>query len=503
MGRRESRAGILRAETACILGGVTDSRTRLRGPRAFTRASIAMAAPAGTAVLVSTGLLGFSSFAVFVLRRWSNYEALGVVYLPAVLAIAFLFGKRAGLMTAAAAALLWDGVFVRPTGLRLDSSRFWVLAVALGLSAVTVGELASRERRRSTQAYEREREAALLAGISSALVGGASLARAQLDAARIAAAAIGAASARIVLGRGPLDGQIALPLRVDDRVIGRLELTGVPPEIVDDSDAVRVARSLSGVLALAQERERLAAADVEAAALRESDALKTALLRAVSHELRTPLTAIKTTVSALCGSEVELDAETTIELLRDVAIETDRLDRLVADLLDVSRLQAGSAVSALDWSEAHDLVRNAVAAARGRVPEIPIEVDLDADLTLVRCDPAQIERVLVNLIENAAKFSPPGENVTVSVHPGPGGLAIIEVLDHGPGIPADERDRVFEPFYRGSTRGAAGGTGLGLAIARGFVDANHGVLSIDDAPGGGACMRLVLPAMRVESTVAL
>ena len=486
---------------ACILGAMTDARSRLRGPRSFTRASIAMAAPASATVLVSTSLIGFSSFAIFVLRRWSSYEALGVVYLPAVLAIAFLFGKRAGLMTAVGGVLLWDGIFVKPAGLRLENSRFWVLTVALSLSAVVVGELAARERRRSAQAYEREREAALLASISSALVGGASLERAQLDAARIAAAAIGAASARIVLGRGPLDGQTALALRVDDRVIGRLELTGVPREIAQDSDAVRVARSLSGVLALAQERERLAAADVEAAALRESDALKTALLRAVSHELRTPLTAIKTTVSALTGSEVEFDAETTTELLRDVSDETDRLDRLVSDLLDVSRLQAGNTLSTLDWCEAHDLVRNAVAAARERVPDVAIEVDLAADLTLVRCDPAQIERVLVNLIENAAKFSPPGRQVIVSARPRVGDRAVFEVLDHGPGIPEDERDRVFEPFYRGTTRGTAGGTGLGLAIARGFVDANHGELTIDDAPGGGACMRLRLPAMAVESVV--
>ena len=181
--------------------------------------------------------------------------------------------------------------------------------------------------------------------------------------------------------------------------------------MLDDEIAQRVARSLAGVLALAQERERLAHADVEAEALRASDALKTALLRAVSHELRTPLTAIKAAVGALRGDQVQLGEEAVRELLEDVSIETDRLDRLVSDLLDVSRLQAGTASTALDWCEVDDLVRGAVAAARSRAPGTHIEIETDDELPLVHCDASQIERVLVNLIENAAKFSPADEPV--------------------------------------------------------------------------------------------
>ena len=145
----------------------------------------------------------------------------------------------------------------------------------------------------------------------------------------------------------------------------------------------------------------------------QSDALKTALLRAVSHELRTPLTAIKAAVGALRGDQVQLGEEAVRELLEDVSIETDRLDRLVSDLLDVSRLQAGSASTAIDWCEVDDLVRGAVAAARSRAPGATIETETDEALPLVRCDATQIERVLVNLIENAAKFSPPGEPVVL------------------------------------------------------------------------------------------
>ena len=325
---------------------------------------------------------------------------------------AFLFGLRAGILTAVAATAVFDAVLLPPAHFKTPDSRVWLLFAALLLSGVAVAELAARERRRSEQAYEREREAALLAGLSSALVGGASLALAQIDAARVAAAAIGVPAARIVLGRGPLAGQVALPLDVDGRVIGRLELMGASDAVLDDEIAQRVARSLAGVLALAQERERLAHADVEAQALRASDALKTALLRAVSHELRTPLTAIKAAVGALRGDQVQLGEEAVRELLEDVSIETDRLDRLVSDLLDVSRLQAGRASTALDWCEVDDLVRGAVAAARSRAPGTRIEIETQDGLPLVHCDASQIERVLVNLIENAAKFSPADEPVT-------------------------------------------------------------------------------------------
>jgi two-component system, OmpR family, sensor histidine kinase KdpD len=447
------------------------------------------------AVIVCSGII-----AVVHSSQGANYDALGVVYLPAVIGVAFLFGLRAGVLTASAAVAVFDAVLLPPDGFETPDSRVWLLFAALLLSGATVAELAARERRRSEQAYEREREAALLAGLSSALVGGASLELAQVDAARVAAAAIGAPAARIVFGRGPLAGQVALPLDVDGRVIGRLELMGVDVAALGDENAQRVARSLAGVLALAQERERLAHADVEAEALRASDALKTALLRAVSHELRTPLTAIKAAVGALRGDQVQLGEEAVHELLADVSNETDRLDRLVSDLLDVSRLQAGSASTALDWCEVDDLLRGAVAAARSRAPGTHVEVEADDELPLVHCDASQIERVLVNLIENAAKFSPAGAPVSLRARAAEHDHVEISVTDHGPGIELDQRERVFEPFYRGRG-GGAGGTGLGLAIARGFVEANAGTLTIDDAPGGGTCMRIVLPSLKVSEEV--
>ena len=276
----------------------------------------------------------------------------------------------------------------------------------------------------------------------------------------MAAAAIGAPAARIVLGRGPLAGQVALPLDVDGRVIGRLELMGA---IRGGARRTRTpSASRARWRACWRSRRSASASRTPTSRPRRcahSDALKTALLRAVSHELRTPLTAIKAAVGALRGDQVQLGEEAVRELLEDVSIETDRLDRLVSDLLDVSRLQAGSASTALDWCEVDDLARAAPSPPRARAqPARTIEIETDDELPLVHCDASQIERVLVNLIENAAKFSPPGEPGRAARARAADDHVEISVIDHGPGIALDQRERVFEPFYRGRG-GGAGGTG--------------------------------------------
>ena len=280
---------------------------------------------------------------------------------------------------------------------------------------------------------------------------------------------------------------MALPLDVDGRVIGRLELMGADPAALDDENAQRVARSLAGVLALAQERERLAHAESRPRRCR-SDALKTALLRAVSHELRTPLTAIKAAVGALARRSGAARRGGRARAARGRQHRDRRLDRLVSDLLDVSRLQAGSA------STRSTGARSTICARRRRRRPLAcagraVDVEADDGLPLVHCDASQIERVLVNLIENAAKFSPAGAPEPLRARPAADDHVEISVIDHGPGVELDQRERVFEPFYRGRG-GGAGGTGLGLAIARGFVEANAGTLTIDDAPGGGTCMRV-------------
>jgi two-component system sensor histidine kinase KdpD len=244
------------------------------------------------------------------------------------------------------------------------------------------------------------------------------------------------------------------------------------------------------------ERERLAAEALEAEALRRADVIKTALLRAVSHDLRTPLMAISTSAGALARNDLVIDEADRAELLATILDASDRLDHLVGNLLDLSRLQAGAAQPEPSLLELEDLVMSALdeLGADGR----RIEVAFSDESPSVRADAHQIQRVLVNLLENALKYSPEDEAVHVNVAATPA-EAVVRVIDHGPGVTVEERERIFEPFHRGS-RGDRPGAGLGLAIARGFAEANGGRVWVESRSGQGATFVLSLPAVRAEVT---
>jgi two-component system, OmpR family, sensor histidine kinase KdpD len=232
-------------------------------------------------------------------------------------------------------------------------------------------------------------------------------------------------------------------------------------------------------LAEAREREAAAraAAELEAEALRRSDALKTALLHAVSHDLRSPLTAIVAAASSLANPQVRLDETGHDELVATIRSEAERLNRLVGNLLDLSRLRSGVAAPHPALWPVEDLVARAVDEVGPRGDRV--EIELDGDVPPVEVDAVQLERVLVNLLDNALKFSPPESAVRLRVETR-GGEVWIHVVDEGSGVA--DRDVVFEPFH---SAGEGRGAGLGLAIARGFAEANGArVWAEDDAAGG-------------------
>jgi two-component system sensor histidine kinase KdpD len=247
-----------------------------------------------------------------------------------------------------------------------------------------------------------------------------------------------------------------------------------------------------------REREAAALAEevLEAEALRRSDAIKTAVLHAVSHDLRSPLTAIVAAASALSNAELRLADEDRAELVAAIRAEADRLDRVVGNLLDVSRLQAGVASPHMEIWLAEELVGRAVAQLGLDADRVVTELDPDA--APVRVDAVQIERVLVNLLDNALKFSPPGSPVHVRADEHDGELR-IHVIDQGPGIGAAERETVFEPFRRGQGV-ATQGAGLGLAIARGFSEANGARVWAEDGTWGGHFVLALLTAGRTPVT---
>ena len=221
--------------------------------------------------------------------------------------------------------------------------------------------------------------------------------------------------------------------------------------------------------------------------LEREDIAKTAVLRSVSHDLRSPITAILT-ASEVASGDVS-DAERN-ELLDSIRAQAERLDRLVANLLDLSRLQADAVHADPAPCAIDDIVVQALREMGGRAERV--EVSLPDHSPVARVDAVQVERALVNLIENALEYSPAQEPVRLQVlsH---GTHGLVRVIDHGPGVASDEAERIFEPFHRGRSAGSVRGAGLGLAIARGFAEASGGRVWVESRGGQGATFTLELP----------
>lgn len=257
--------------------------------------------------------------------------------------------------------------------------------------------------------------------------------------------------------------------------------------------------SLEALLAAALDREALQREVVETQALRRSDDIKTALLRAVSHDLRSPLTAIAAAGEALASPG--LTAQEREQLAAAVVGEASRLSRLVDKLLDLSRLQGGAADPRTEWCSVEEVLR----AAMEETPHAAgWSVGIDPELPLIRADAAQLERAFANLLENAARHGG-GHPVAVRAR-AVGHRVLVRIVDRGPGIPERERERIFEPFHRGvsgaASDGAHAGSGLGLAVVRGFVEANGGRVWAESLPGQGAAFVVELP-LPVEAPARL
>jgi two-component system sensor histidine kinase KdpD len=443
--------------------------------------------PAAAGVAAAIAGVAAATGLIFALRHSAPVLSLGVVYVLVVLVISTYWGATFGIGTAILSALAFNFFHIPPTGrLTIATSDDWVglitfLAVALAASAVA--ELA---RDRTVDADERRAEADIAAGAARALLGGDRLEDGLAQTAQRIAVALDLASAQLVLGTAEGDDRRrAYALRRDDAQIATLVLPGALPTRVDARLRERIVPALEVVLAGAIEREALLEEVVETVSLRRSDDLKTAILRAVSHDLRSPLTAMISSGEAL-GSP-ELDAEDRVALSHAVVEEGARLERLIAKLLDLSRLQSGEADPHLEWTDLGEVLT----AARddlGR-PEL-VTLQLDRDLPPLRADAVQLERAFANLMENAVTH---GKDQPVSVRArAVGHRLVVRVVDRGPGVPVAEHQRIFTPFYRAAGT-ATGGSGLGLAIVQGFVTANGGTVRVESLPGQGASFVVEFP----------
>ncbi|MGA5122262.1 DUF4118 domain-containing protein [Streptomyces pseudogriseolus] len=250
----------------------------------------------------------------------------------------------------------------------------------------------------------------------------------------------------------------------------------------------RVLAAFAAQAAVVLDRQRLKGEADRAEELAEGNRIRTALLAAVSHDLRTPLAGIKAAVTSLRSDDVEWSEEDEAELLEAIEEGADRLDQLVGNLLDMSRLQTGTVTPVLRETDLDEVVPMAL----GGVPEDSVELDIPETLPMVHVDRGLLERAVANVVENAVNHSPPGEKALVSAS-ALGDRVELRVVDRGPGVPDEAKERIFEPFqrYGDSPRGV--GIGLGLAVARGFIEAVRGTVHAEDTPGGGLTMVLSVP----------
>jgi two-component system sensor histidine kinase KdpD len=451
-------------------------------------------ATAGAAEVAVT--VAAATSVVAALDRIAPVTGLGVIYLLGVLSLAIRRGNVAALAGAVASVLAFNFFFIEPVHrLTISDSENVAALVVFLIAAVVVGRLASAARMRAAEAEDRARvaaareaEAEMLTGVAAMLLEQGDIEGHTDEIARRLGDALGTQHVRLEFAAAPAtftgERDVRLPTRT------RPAWLYVPREQpIGEAESARVLSALAGIIDVAVERERVAASAADAEATRRADVVKTALLHAISHDLRSPLTAISTAASALMASDLALADRTELTLV--VRDESQRLARLIDDLLDLSRVEANALDPQWDWCDLHDVVASAAEPLRARAPGTdPIAIELPAELPLVRADPSQLERVFFNLLDNAVRFAPPQRPVRVRGGTGAGHVT-VRVIDEGPGIPPSRRATIFEPFSQG--RGAQGGAGLGLAICRGFVEANNGRIVLQTGSGEGTAFAVSLP----------
>jgi two-component system, OmpR family, sensor histidine kinase KdpD len=470
--------------------------------------------PRRAGVIAALFAVALSTLIVYPLAQVAPVASLSVVYLPAVLVLSVTWGAWLGIGTAILSAAAFNFFHLPPVGrFTLHNSSNWVALAAFVVVASLASSVAEVTRARTRDAEERRREADLAAEMARLLLRGDDLAEALPTAASRLAHTLELSSASIEMEAVEADERsVAFPLREGTRRLGTLLVGAGTSEANLRRLQERVVPALEALLSAALERETLLGGVVETAALRRADTVKTALLRAVSHDLRSPLTAISAAGEAV-GSPSLLPEERA-EMASVIQEETRRLARLVDNLLDLSRLEAGAAEPHREWTAVEELIRAAVEEVGA--PSGAFALSIDPDLPLVSVDPVQLERAFVNVLENAQRHSG-GHPVSIRARAvrqlsaarapaGAGGAGrqegsrptgdrvIVRIVDRGPGIPPAQLERVFEPFYRAGTPGGGHrGSGLGLAIARGFTEANAGWLHVESLPGQGATFVFELP----------
>jgi two-component system, OmpR family, sensor histidine kinase KdpD len=447
-----------------------------------------------------------------VLAAWRPHLNLAddlLIYLVAVVTITVLGGFWPAVLAAVAASLLLNWYFTEPLHTFTIAEPKNLLALLLFVTvAVAVSSVVHLAARRAVQAAWAREEAALQLELAQTVLGGADSPAAILDhltrthggqaelQERAGGRWVRAASSRV-------EGSLAAATRIDIRDDLILLVTGQA-----ESATPALLAGYAAQAAAALDRERLRTQAAQAEALAEGNRMRTALLAAVSHDLRTPLASIKASVSSLRQTDVEWSEEDQADLLATIEQNADRLDALIGNLLDMSRLHTGSLQPFLRPTAIDEV---APAALLGLDDCLRLEMAVPDGFPLVLADPGLLERILANLFSNALRYSPPARPPELHASLDCD-TVLLEVVDHGPGVPDELKEHVFEPFstYPSARVGQAAarpltrtgdrhpGVGLGLAVAKGFAEAMGGRIVARDTPGGGLTVQIALPVASGE-----
>ncbi len=468
---------------------MTLAMDRSRLPR-IVRAALAGLVPAG---IVTLGAL---------LPVEIPTTTAALLYVLAVVVSAAAGGLVSGLVASVCSFLALNFFFTPPlhTFAVEETADLVALAVFFAVSA-TVGTMLSRVLEQRARAERREREARLLHHLGTRLRSGVpteevlrSLARSVMELFDLARCEITSE-----LADGPIiaerpDGRAAgreevIPIAVQDRELGRIVAVpnGTHPALTTEERGV--IQTLATQIALAIDGMRLGSEAEEARLEAETNRLRAALFSSVTHDLRTPLASITASVSSLLEDESPLKGADRRELLETIDEEAGRLNRVIGNLMDLSRMRAGAVTPSKSPTAVDELIEGVIARSGSLLKDHQIRLMLRENLPEIPLDLVQIDQAMVNVLENAARFTPAGKQITVAAARWRDGVQ-IRIADRGPGIPREERERVFEPFVRGES---SSGTGLGLAIARAIVEAHGGTIRVTDEPGGGAAVVIELP----------
>ena len=463
-----------------------------------------------------------------------------LVYLMGVVLVAIRYGRGPSVLASILSVAAFDFFFVPPYLTFAVSDIQYLLTFAVMLVvALTISGLAVRTKQQADLARHQERRTAVLYALSRDLAthrGTGALA--QLAAKHLrdvfnsqVAIFLADADKRVQLQRGehlyfefdPKESGVAqwvfehneraglgtdtlpgasalyLPLVGSAGSIGVVAVRPTESSRLSDTDQLHLLESLVNQVALAIERTRLSEEAQQAHVRVETERMRNAILSSVSHDLRTPLATITGAASSLLDEQGHIDPPARLELSRSIYREANRLDRLLKNLLDMMRIEAGAVQLAKEWHPVDEVVGAGLSRLEERLRDHTVNTAFPADLPLVLVDGVLVEQVVINLVENAVKHAPPGSAIDLSATAGDREV-VVEVADRGPGIPLGEEVRIFDKFYRAKAA-REGGVGLGLTICRGIIEAHGGRIWAENRGGGGAVFRFAIPLLERQPSV--